>query len=281
MPVYSLELRCHPDEVEQLTAEFWEAGTLGIRELEENGMVRLIAGFEETESQELLSRFARYYPQWRKEEDTNWAAYTEQAWPGRLVGQRFFVCPPWHQDLTPTGRIRLIQNPGLASGTGEHPCTQLAMQALESVVQDGMRVADVGTGSGILAIAACLLGAAEVIGLDPDEEALPTASENCRLNRQTPHLVVGSADALRTGWADVAVANISGTVLLAILDDLQRVTRLGGTLVLTGFTDGELTAFQSLLPTREVLLSGEWRCIAAANLKQDEAALRPVRKGII
>ena len=264
--MYSLELPCHPDEVDRLSAEFWEAGTLGIRELEMgDNTVCLIAGFAGTDGGKLLSRFAQYNPQWRKEADIDWVNQTGQAWPGRKIGQRFFVCPPWCEEETPAERIRLIQNPGTASGTGEHPCTQLGLGALELTVTGNVKVADVGTGSGILAIAALQLGAAEVIGLDRDEEALQTATENFKLNQQSPQLAVGSADTLRTEWSDITVANISGTVLLAIMDDMWRSTRPGGTLILTGFTGDELSSFQSLLTVDRVLSSDEWRCVIASN----------------
>jgi ribosomal protein L11 methyltransferase len=266
MEVHSLELCCRADQVDELMAEFSEAGTLGVREMEEaDGCVRLIAGFAQADGSELLHRFVAFRPQWRKEEPTDWVEHTQQQWPGRTVGQRFFICPPWNTEKTPAGRIRLIQNPGVASGTGEHPCTQLAIEALENADVGNARVADVGTGSGILALAARQLGAAEAIGLDPDEEALSTAAENFLLNGQELRLAVGSADALKTGWADITVANISGTVLFAITDDLLRCTRPGGTLVFTGFTEGELRAFERLLPVRRVFESGEWRCIVVTN----------------
>ncbi len=181
--MYSLRLNCAADESEFASAELWDAGTVGIREIDEDGRVVLIAGFERNDQRgELLERFANYSPEWRHEPARDWIAETQAAWPARSVGQRLFVAPVWSQETTPSGRERIIHNPGLACGTGEHPCTQLALMALEKCVTPGCTVVDVGTGSGILAIASLRLGAARAFGIDPDEAAIPAACENFSLN---------------------------------------------------------------------------------------------------
>ncbi|MBV9611828.1 MAG: 50S ribosomal protein L11 methyltransferase [Acidobacteriaceae bacterium] len=164
---------------------------------------------------------------------------------------------------TPPGRMRIIHNPGLSCGTGEHPCTQLALMALERYVTQGARVADVGTGSGILAIAALRLGAAFAVGIDPDRAALCGARENFLLNGLTPALVAGSAESLATGCADITVANIDGTVLLSIVDDLIRITRPGGWLILSGFPEAEAGASRELFPNAESFGIADWRCLVA------------------
>jgi ribosomal protein L11 methyltransferase len=263
--MYSLELVCAAEHVDQLSAELWEAGTAGIRELDvENGRVQLIAGFEDHEAAEdTARRLSQFSPRLSCEQETDWVAFSQQAWPGRLVGSKFFLCPPWCTEPTPEGRHRLIQTPGMACGTGEHPCTQLALRTLEELVQPGFRVADIGTGSGLLAVAALQLGALAAIGIDPDEQALRYAQQNFRVNGLVEMLVAGFADTVASGWADLTVANISGTVLLAIMDDLLRVTKPGGLLVLTGFTSAELPAFQSLLRGEQTLFSEEWSCLVA------------------
>ncbi len=174
-----------------------------------------------------------------------------------------YLAPPWSEEPTPGGRQRVIQNPGQASGTGEHPCTQLALEALESVVFAGCKTLDVGTGSGVLAIAALTLGAAIAVGVDPDASALETARENFQLNGLTPLLAVGSADCIADEWSDVTVANISATVLLAIADELLRVTAPNGVLVLTGFPRSEAGALSEFLPGSEITYSGDWACLVA------------------
>ena len=112
-PVYSLHLICHPQDVDQISAELWELDTTGIRELDESHAVHLIAGFESNQHRELLlSRFTANSPAWLHENDTDWAQFTRDAWPPRLVGERFFLCAPWCEDATPAGRLRLYRIPG-------------------------------------------------------------------------------------------------------------------------------------------------------------------------
>ncbi len=262
--MYSLRLTCSAEQSEFISAELWDAGTIAVREMDADGRVLLIAGFETNAAvRDLLVRFGDYSPEWRAEAATDWVAETQAAWPPRSVGERLFLAPAWSEEPTPAGRERVIHNPGSACGTGEHPCTQLALIALERCVAPGCTVIDIGTGSGILAIAALRLGAAAAVGIDPDEAALEAARENFALNGLDAHLVVGSADCLAADCSDVTVVNISGTVLLSILDDLQRATCPGGWLILTGFPEAEAHVFERALPTSETFGIGEWRCVVA------------------
>jgi ribosomal protein L11 methyltransferase len=260
--MYSLHLTCNPNDVDLLSTQLWEHGTAGIRELDSGGSVTLIAGFaSNAERADLLLQFAEFSPAWEMEESVDWVQLTQDAWPARTVGERLYLAPPWSTEPTPPGRIRLAHNPGLACGTGEHPCTQLALSALEQVVEPGYSVADIGTGSGMLAIATKLLNAGVVVGTDTDIEALRAARENFALNQLAPLLVGGSAGSLGDLAFDVTVANISGSVLLSIVDDLRRVTRTGGHLILTGFPEWELAPFLQMFPAAEVTALNEWRCI--------------------
>ena len=263
--MYSLELTCHEEAIDGLTGELWEAGTIGIREIDQaDGTILLIAGFEAEPPTALLNRVRTHRPVFRKEEEIDWVEYTKGMWPGREAGKTLYLAPPWCEKETPAGRQRLVHTPGLACGTGEHPCTRLAIAALEKSIRDGSRVADIGSGSGILTIAAFLLGAGQVAALDTDEQAAAIARSDFQLNRTAPLVAVGSADALAAGKFDVTVANISGTVLLAILDELMRITEPGGTLILTGFPEVESTTFQALLPGSHSETLEGWSCVVAA-----------------
>jgi ribosomal protein L11 methyltransferase len=260
--MYSLLLTCAAEETDLLTSELWEAGTAGVQELDQGGKRIVIATFEDNDSRSgLLARFAQYSPEWRHTDAIDWIEHTRLAWPAISIGKRLFLAPPWNRDLTPAGRERIVHNPGLACGTGEHPCTQLALMALERCITPGCRVVDVGTGSGILAIAALYLGAEMAAGVDTDAAALQVAAENFRLNDFTPTLFVGSGGCLASGCSDVTVANLSGTVLLSIMDELTRITRATGCLILTGFPKSELGAFESIFPGAEVSQLDEWRCV--------------------
>lgn len=262
--MYSLHLSCRPSESEFLSAELWEAGTIAVREMESDGRVELIAGFEtNNEREELLERFADHSPRWRHEPFRDWVAETQAAWPARGVGERFFLAPVWSGVPTPSGRTRIMHNPGLACGTGEHPCTQLALMALEKCVTPGCTVVDVGTGSGLLAIAALRMEASRALGLDLDEAALRAARENFELNGLSACLAAGSGDCVATAWADVTVANINATVLLSIFDDLARITRPGGWLILTGFPKIEARLLETAFLKTETIRKDEWCCVTA------------------
>lgn len=260
--MYSLELTCSEEEIDLLTAELWEAGTIGVRELQaEDGRILLIAGFAVKPPSGFETRLDGYAPQWRKEEDVDWVEHTQQSWPGRPVGRTLYLCPPWAIKNAPPDRLRIVHTPGMACGTGEHPCTQLALEALERALQRGWKVADIGSGSGILTSAALLLGAGWALAADIDESAMGFAQEDFCLNHVAPLLLAGSADALAGDVFDVTMANISGTVLLSILDDLLRITRPGGMLILTGFTEAECARFQEMFPDAAASTRDSWACL--------------------
>ena len=251
--MYSVRIPCSREDVDRLSGELWEAGTVGIREIDEGNGTVLIATFESPQA-----------GGWKEDESIDWVAETQRSWKARTVGERIFLAPPWSEEATPRNRFRLVHNPGLASGTGEHPCTQLALIALEEAVRPGCRVVDVGTGSGILAIAALLLGAASAVGIDPDEAALGVARENYRLNGLAAEVAAGSAECLADGCADITVANISATVLLSLGDELLRITAASGQLILSGFAESELAAIGQNFPAAEsrVLQSDDWICVS-------------------
>ena len=260
--MYFLRLTCPAAQADNVSGDLWDAGTAGIQEINHDDETVLLAGFETNESRgALLERFALYAPEWEHGGETDWIARTKEAWPPRRVGERLFLAPTWCEEPTPPNRQRVIHNPGLACGTGEHPCTQLALEALEKWVAPGDNVVDIGTGSGMLAIAALLLGAGFAVGIDTDEAALSAAAENFRSNKFAPALAAGSADAVKTAIANVTVANISGTVLVHIADELLRISKAGGKLILTGFPEWELPAFFELFPNAEVSGINEWRSL--------------------
>ena len=201
-----------PPDYDSLVAELWEAGTAGITE----GHGYIDAFFEHAET-------ARRFGEPESVEDVDWVKRTEDAWPPLLVGEKFFIVAPWRKEHTPAGRFRLEINPGTQFGTGQHRCTQLCLEALERIVRPGDSVLDVGSGSGILSIAAKLLGAGRVVACDLEEDSA----------RPVPFFV-GSVDAVRSGAFDVVVANINEDVVGCMLPDFERVAR---TRILSGFQD--------------------------------------------
>ncbi len=211
------------DDAEAISAELWEAGTAGVIE----GDGYLEAFFEDWDA---AKRFGTPH----ESPEIDWVRATEDAWPPLLVGDKFFVVAPWRTEPTPAGRFRLEINPGLQCGTGQHPCTRLCLEAMEKLIQPGDSVLDVGTGSGILSLAAKMLGARRVIACDIDADAAPALGTH-GVKEAVPFFV-GSADAVRDGAFDVAVANISEIVLEDLHPELARVAER---LILSGFQDAQ------------------------------------------
>ncbi|HEV7215656.1 MAG TPA: 50S ribosomal protein L11 methyltransferase, partial [Chloroflexota bacterium] len=167
--------------------------------------------------------------------------------------------------------IVLRLDPGNAFGTGLHPTTQLALQLLERTRLDGARVLDVGTGSGVLAIAAALLGADAVLAVDTSADAVRVAAENARVNGQEERIKVlaGSLDvvqALRLPPFEIVVANIVAKVLIELAPALTAAVAPGGQLLLSGIIEpAELElmltyATFGFLPN-ERQAEGDWRCL--------------------
>ena len=248
--MFSLLLHPAPDREDILIADLQEYATAGITE-EDGGLRAFFLG--DQDSLPLLKRFAEFSPEFREEEPIDWEQSTRDAWPPLCVGERFFLVAPWdHAAPTPAGRLRLEIYPGMACGTGRHPATQLCLQAIERSVKPGMRVLDVGSGSGILSDAAKLMGARWVIGCDIDADNVRIARE-----RVDVPMFVGSADAMRSQWADVIVANIDSATLERIAPEIERVGKPEAILILSGFPGWDLP--ETFSPNH-VLALEEWRC---------------------
>jgi len=248
--VFSLLLHPMPEEEDYLIAELAECGVAGITE--ESGGLR--AFFEaDVEAGALRERFVEFRPEFSQVEPVDWAKVSRDAWPPLLIGERFFLVAPWSEAETPPGRLRLEIEPGMACGTGRHPATQLCLEALEKCVRPGSAVLDVGTGSGILASAAQLLGARTVIACDLDPEAVAIAR-----SRVPVSMFVGSTNAVRPHSLDLIVANIDSAVVEQLALELERVRGPGSTLILSGFPEWDIP--QGFQP-KQRLQQKEWVCL--------------------
>ena len=167
-------------------------------------------------------------------EEADWANAWKAFYKPFRVGRRLVVTPPWeHPDLAPDD-IPLVIDPGMAFGTGSHPTTQLCLTALEDYVHSRVsRVADVGTGSGILAIAAAKLGASFVAANDNDPLAVRIARENAAANGVS----VEVTEALPSSQYDVVVANILAAVIIGMSAELNGLIEPGGILIASGIID--------------------------------------------
>lgn len=257
--MFSLEIECTPAQHDLLVAELWEQGSAGIVELEGG---RLRAFFEDgADRAALVARFGA--SSWRVEEERDWIALARAKLEPLAIGERFFLVPEWRDDAAPAGRFRIAVNPGMAFGTGVHETTQLCIEALETYVRAGMPMLDVGAGSGILAQAAALLGAAPVWGCDTD----PVAAAIARETGACPRIFVGSVDAVRSGCAGLITANISPEAIARLAADLLRCLAPGGIALLSGFEREETAAVQAALARRggilrEARYKGSWALLA-------------------
>src|SRR5262249_31400738 len=147
----------------------------------------------------------------------------------------FYLAPPWDESPTPNGRIRLNMRPGYVFGSGDHPTTQLCLQLLEGV-RPG-RTLDVGSGTGILAVAALRLGAPFVAACDTDGEAVRATREGAA----GVALWQGSTLACRSDVFNVVLANLPTGDLIDVLPELQRVVEQGGHAILSGFFEEQQT----------------------------------------
>jgi len=232
--MYSLYVECADSEVEMLSSELWEEGATGMQEDSlPAARCQLRAWFEDSAG--LLQRFDHYQPRIESDPEIDWETVARQAWQPFAVGKRLYLAPEWDEGPTPRGRIRLTIHPGEALGTGAHPATQLCLEALEAHLRPRDCVLDLGTGSGILAAAACHLGAHLAFGCDMDFRSVEIAHRNLLTDGFRPHVFAGSTRAVRTHSIDVLVANINAVTHQTLAAEYARMSRR--LLILSGFPD--------------------------------------------
>jgi ribosomal protein L11 methyltransferase len=193
--------------------------------------------------------------------DEDWAARSQANLHAIQVG-RIIVAPPWDVPTT------LVIQPSMGFGTGHHATTRLCLAALQRLALGGRSVLDVGTGSGVLAIAASRLGAGDVSGLDDDADAIHAAWENLALNPgATVSLIVGELQATELVPADVILANLTGALLIASAERLRKLTNAHGHLILSGFQTHEERDVVAAYGAFAVEHRGEeegWVCVTLA-----------------
>jgi ribosomal protein L11 methyltransferase len=169
--------------------------------------------------------------------EEEWATAWKKYYNPVKISEKFTIVPTW-EDYTPVSSDELIieLDPGMAFGTGTHPTTVMCIQALERTVKKGDTVIDVGTGSGVLSIAAALLEAKQVEALDLDDVAVQSARLNLKLNKVHHIAEVRQNDLLKgvETQADIVVANILAEVILRFTEDVGRVVKPGGHFIASG-----------------------------------------------
>ncbi len=205
--------------------------------------------------------------------DGRWVENYQESLRPFTAGDRF-VIHPGDEPPDPSGsRIPIVLVPGRAFGTGEHETTRLCLSALERQVAPGSHWLDAGCGSGILSVAAAMLGAAQVTAVDIDPDSVDVCREVAAVNGVTDSVQVleGSLDQVADSGFDGAVANIHAPFFLQQAAGLHRLLRTEGVLVCTGFLESDLPAIVSALETggfaiRSSGRDGEWALIEAESL---------------
>ncbi len=187
----------------------------------------------------------------RKLAEANWAEAWKEHYTPLRAGRRFLIVPSWidpaEAGLRDDDRL-LRLDPGMAFGTGLHPTTRLCLALMEDELQAGQRMLDVGTGSGVLAIAGLRLGAAEVLGVDIDPGAIEIARANAALNGLAPELAAGGIEAAGDGPPyDLVVANILVGILVELAPRLAERCRPGGRLIVSGILDTQAEQLRAAL----------------------------------
>jgi len=166
-------------------------------------------------------------------ENQDWVRLTQSQFQPIEIGERLLITPSWEpEQAAHVGRKRLVLDPGLAFGTGSHPTTALCLRWLDAHLRGAERVIDYGCGSGILAIAAGLLGATSIDAIDIDPQALIATKENAKRNRVDLQTHLTRAD--RLAPADMVLANILAAPLKLLAPALESLVKPGGYLVLAG-----------------------------------------------
>ncbi len=174
-------------------------------------------------------------------QEADWAEEWRSSFSPQKIGDCIVVAPTWIEIVPKPSEVLIRLDPGMAFGTGQHPTTRLSILLLEKTIKGNEILADIGTGSGILSVAAAKLGASSIDAVDLDETTLPVASNNFRLNdvESVIHLQAGNGLDVCSGKYDVIIANILTKVLLPMIPKFSRFLNARGVVILSGIMKQE------------------------------------------
>ncbi len=212
-------------------------------------------------------------PEYRVVEEADWAEAWKAHYHPVRIGRRLLIRPLWTQVELQPGDVEIALDPGMAFGTGTHPTTQLCLEATEDLIVPGANVLDLGTGSGILAIAAAKLGAAHVLALDNDPVAVESAQANAVQNGAAEKITVqeGSLESLVTSARrfDLILVNILARIIIEMCKHhLGEVVRPGGLAIFSGIIVEQADDVEAALRTTGLdpyarRVQGDWVVIEA------------------
>lgn len=208
-------------------------------------------------------------------DDSEWLYKWQEYFKPARVGERIVVKPGWEDYSPEPGDLVIEMDPGMAFGSGLHETTSMCVKALEKVLAGAepgrsIKVLDVGTGTGILAMAAVLLGADEAFGIDIDEEAVRVSNENIAKNGMTDRIRIEKGNLIDgvDYEADIIVANLMADLVMMLSPAAASQIRPGGIYITSGILDIKEEAVKKAIADAgfdiiEVLADGEWRAIVA------------------
>ena len=210
--------------------------------------------------------------------ETNWEESWKDNYPPQEVGERLVVLPYWLADMDTQGRLPVILDPGLTFGTGAHPSTQMVISAMETLITPDTSCLDLGSGSGILSIAALRLGAKTAVGVDIDPKAEDIARENAAYNGfAAPEFTAMTGNvtadkklmgALQQRQYDLVLVNIVADVIISLAPVLPQFLTEDSTLVCSGILDTRLSDVLAALRSAGLTVTTtyakeDWRCVCA------------------
>ena len=251
---------------------------LYLEDTDTQGIARLEALVEKIRRQDQKGKLGSLEMQMQPMADVNWEESWKENYPPVPVGETLEVIPYWLADSVQSGRLPVILDPGLTFGTGAHPSTQMVMETMEQLNLSGWNCLDLGSGSGILSIAALRLGAAAAIGVDVDPKAEDIARENAAYNGyKDPEFtaLTGNVtqdrelmDRLAQQEYDLVLVNIVADVIIGLSPVLPQFLTERSVLICSGILDSRLEDVQNALQkvgltVVQTKAKEDWRCVMA------------------
>jgi ribosomal protein L11 methyltransferase len=241
---FAYKIFCKPFDPDLISGLMWDFDITGLLE-DEDHITIFISENSNTKEEDILNSLTKLHSEKiieyfsiKKEllEDKNWNELWEKSREVIRVSEKILIKPTFKEYSAKPNEIVLTIDPKMSFGTGEHQTTKLILRLLEKYVQKEMKVLDVGSGTGILAIAAVKLGASRAVAVDIDEICQENCKENCVLNgvENSVEIITGEIDDVKEDKFDLILANIQKNVLLEIASKIKIKTRKNGIVILSG-----------------------------------------------